>query len=372
MATSQTRDNGSTELNESIRIKWSGYARRRITGDNQDFSTPESAHFVDAVSRFKSLIVVQSVAEANAVFNQVDRYVCSGRTWITGGMISCLQRIKSELAAGMEQQGFVFERGRFVAAEGDDGDGEGDSDSDTVAAVDGLEAGDDVTIVYKDEQGRRREIGVEVEFNTIGNADLHMFNLESAKFRTSKKRSGTNVMLKPDGSLRVKPRFNANGRGHNGRLVSVERDADTDSDDSDAVLMTDGGSDVMQHAERIAEAGLLTERQAEVYVRREMELTPRQQVAERMGISVNTVDNLLSTAREKVASAGATMVAIDDVKQARDEPEVYVHDHKHDSRLTREFDSLEAAREWVAENQQAYEGVEHGNRYEAVRSGGLL
>lgn len=122
----------------------------------------------------------------------------------------------------------------------------------------------------------------------------------------------------------------------------------------------------------LAGAGLLTERQAEIYVLREIEQTPREATAERLGVSVNTVDNTLSTARRKVAAAAQTMVAVDSAKQAAKEAEIYVFDHKNNRRLTRQFDSIDDAKHWVSDNQEPCEAVEHGNRYEAVDNRSLL
>lgn len=73
-------------------------------------------------------------------------------------------------------------------------------------------------------------------------------------------------------------------------------------------------SDVDDAIEELAEAGLLTERQASVFVLRDVEAVPRRAVAEDLGISVNTVDNTLSTAKEKVEGARGTVEAIDSAR----------------------------------------------------------
>ena len=64
----------------------------------------------------------------------------------------------------------------------------------------------------------------------------------------------------------------------------------------------------------ITRGGLLTERQAEAFVLREIEATPRQATADEMGISVNTLDNTLSTARKKVRQAEATVKAVEEAR----------------------------------------------------------
>lgn len=66
--------------------------------------------------------------------------------------------------------------------------------------------------------------------------------------------------------------------------------------------------------DRIASAGLLTERQAEAYVFRDIELTPRQATADHMEISVNTLDKRLGEARRKVENAEETLETINDIR----------------------------------------------------------
>lgn len=66
--------------------------------------------------------------------------------------------------------------------------------------------------------------------------------------------------------------------------------------------------------EKLVEAGLLTERQAQAYVYRDIDPTPRHAVAEMLGISVNVLDKHLSTAREKVDEAEATVDALEAIR----------------------------------------------------------
>lgn len=62
--------------------------------------------------------------------------------------------------------------------------------------------------------------------------------------------------------------------------------------------------------DRLEEAGLLTERQAEAWVLREVEAVPRQAAAESMGISINVLDKHLRAARDKVDAVEETAEAI--------------------------------------------------------------
>lgn len=63
--------------------------------------------------------------------------------------------------------------------------------------------------------------------------------------------------------------------------------------------------------DKLAGAGVLTERQAEAYVRVEFEGLTYQQAAESMGVKKPTLDGLLSRARTKVAAAQATVDAVE-------------------------------------------------------------
>ena len=65
---------------------------------------------------------------------------------------------------------------------------------------------------------------------------------------------------------------------------------------------------------RLAACGLLSERQAEAYVLREIEAIPRPEAADRMEISVNTLDSRLAEARQKVESAEATIEEIEAIR----------------------------------------------------------
>lgn len=66
--------------------------------------------------------------------------------------------------------------------------------------------------------------------------------------------------------------------------------------------------------QQLVDAGLMSERQAEAWVLRDLELVPRPAVAESMGISVNTLDKRLREARDKVEAAEATVEAVRDLR----------------------------------------------------------
>lgn len=68
---------------------------------------------------------------------------------------------------------------------------------------------------------------------------------------------------------------------------------------------------IEEAVERLADIGHLGDRQAAVYVRRNIEAEPRRSVAQALGISPSTVDSTLQRAREKVEQAERTVEAID-------------------------------------------------------------
>lgn len=61
----------------------------------------------------------------------------------------------------------------------------------------------------------------------------------------------------------------------------------------------------------LADAGLLTERQAEAYVRRVIEMEPREAVAEHMEISTSTLDDHRGAAKDEIAAARKTVAILD-------------------------------------------------------------
>lgn len=69
-----------------------------------------------------------------------------------------------------------------------------------------------------------------------------------------------------------------------------------------------------ESVEMLVEAGLLTERQAQAYVYRDVDPTPRKAVAEMLEISPNVLDKHLSAARQKVESAKATTEALQEIR----------------------------------------------------------
>lgn len=63
----------------------------------------------------------------------------------------------------------------------------------------------------------------------------------------------------------------------------------------------------------VSSAGLLTERQAQAYLLREVQTVPRTQAADYMGVSVNVLDKHLRAARDKVESARDTLERLEEI-----------------------------------------------------------
>lgn len=71
---------------------------------------------------------------------------------------------------------------------------------------------------------------------------------------------------------------------------------------------------VEEEIDMLASAGLLTERQAEVYVLREIEATPGWAVAEELDLGESTVSDYLADARAKIDKAEATLDVIKEIR----------------------------------------------------------
>ena len=69
--------------------------------------------------------------------------------------------------------------------------------------------------------------------------------------------------------------------------------------------------------DRLATAGLLTERQAEAYVRRRIEMEPGYAVADHMDINESTLSDYVAAAEEKVEAAEET---VEQIEQLRHRP----------------------------------------------------
>lgn len=71
---------------------------------------------------------------------------------------------------------------------------------------------------------------------------------------------------------------------------------------------------VEEEVELLADAGLLTERQAEAFVLRRVEGTPGYAVADHMDVSEATVSDYVNTAEEKLETARDTLDALEEIR----------------------------------------------------------
>lgn len=88
----------------------------------------------------------------------------------------------------------------------------------------------------------------------------------------------------------------------------------------------------------LVDAGLLTERQAEAYVLRDVEAVPRGAAAEMMGISPNTLDDRIAEARRKVKAAEATLDTLEDIRHEEFPSECAICESTLGGRWTRDSD----------------------------------
>jgi len=100
-----------------IKIRWTGYARNRISEYNMDFSTERSDLFINTVSRQKTNIVIKNVDEANAVYNELQEYHSSQRVWMNRSMDKVLKRVRYEIDTDMRKKGYEYQDSRFVNKE---------------------------------------------------------------------------------------------------------------------------------------------------------------------------------------------------------------------------------------------------------------
>lgn len=104
---------GDTELEQPIKITWTGYARSRISEyvadydpANHEGSVMCPERFGKAVNRQKTNLVVRTVEEAEAVRAELQGYDCDQRTWMNGSQDSSLRLVEGKLDAAMEERGY--------------------------------------------------------------------------------------------------------------------------------------------------------------------------------------------------------------------------------------------------------------------------
>lgn len=78
---------------------------------------------------------------------------------------------------------------------------------------------------------------------------------------------------------------------------------------------------VAEEIELLADADLLTERQAEAFVRRRVEAEPGYGVAQAMDVSDQAVSDYVREAEKKIERAEATLDAIEEIRYQLDDEE---------------------------------------------------
>lgn len=106
-----------TELDEPIKVRWTGYGRNRISEYNGDFSTEKSDQFCRTVNRQKTNVVIKTVEEAEAVASELNSFIgeTGQRVWMNGPMDKAFSRVQREIIEGMEERGYEVQD-RFMAS----------------------------------------------------------------------------------------------------------------------------------------------------------------------------------------------------------------------------------------------------------------
>lgn len=107
-------DEEETELDTPIKVRWTGYARSRISEYNTDFDSISSDRFEQAVNRQKTNVVIETVEEASAVASEMDNYSSYQRSWMDSSMDQAVNRVQSEIVEEMEERGYDVERDSTV------------------------------------------------------------------------------------------------------------------------------------------------------------------------------------------------------------------------------------------------------------------
>lgn len=106
---------GDVHLDVPVKVRWTGYARARISEYNRDFASVKSERFMKAICRQKTQVVMETLEEADAVASELSNY-SSGmqREWMNRSMDRALSRVQSEIIDSMADQGFTVVRDSVV------------------------------------------------------------------------------------------------------------------------------------------------------------------------------------------------------------------------------------------------------------------
>lgn len=103
-------ESDSDELETPIKIRWAGEARMKINSHNLDFDSEKSERVTRTLDRQKTNAVIETVDEAEALANEMDRYRhdagFEGRSWVNGAIASACDRIRGEIITAMGERGY--------------------------------------------------------------------------------------------------------------------------------------------------------------------------------------------------------------------------------------------------------------------------
>lgn len=85
-----------------------------------------------------------------------------------------------------------------------------------------VEAGDEICIEYENEEGERKETHGVVEMNTTQMDPDDYMGSPKVRLKRGTGRTAHRIVLYPDGTMRASPYLNANGRGEDGVIKSME------------------------------------------------------------------------------------------------------------------------------------------------------
>jgi hypothetical protein len=84
-----------------------------------------------------------------------------------------------------------------------------------------VNAGDEVEVECRRDDGELKTLEVTIEYNTTQQDPDEVMGTPKVKAYTAKGRTGMNVLMYSDGTMRVSPRMNANGRGRDAVLKDL-------------------------------------------------------------------------------------------------------------------------------------------------------
>lgn len=92
---------GTEELDEPIKIRFTGKFRRKLTEHALEFDAEPWELIESTLSRQKTNIVIKTEDEAESLISKLSGYE-NGRTWMNASMNKCATRVKTEIQSALE------------------------------------------------------------------------------------------------------------------------------------------------------------------------------------------------------------------------------------------------------------------------------